>query len=160
MEGEMKAKQVLIVYFSETSDTEAMASAISEGARSVQGVDVLVKPADATTNDDLLAAGGIVPGSPTWFRLPAWPLKRVIDESIGIYRQLAGRMGGAFTSAGTFGDGVSCLRALKDALEEHRIQMVGRGVLAIGAPDEEELERCRAYGCDVAACVAGQILPW
>ncbi len=156
----MKPKQLLIVYFSQTGHTEAMARAIGEGARSVEGVDVLVKAADATANDDLLAADGIVLGSPTWFRLPAWPLKRVIDESIAIYRQLAGRVGGAFTSTGTFVDGVTCLRALKDALEEHRIQMVGKGVVAIGAPDEEELEYCRAYGRDVAACIAGHIQPW
>ena len=156
----MASKQLLIVYFSESGHTKAMAAAIGQGARSVEGVDVLVKVADATTNDDLLAADGIVLGSPTWFRLPAWPLKRVVDESIAIYRQLAGRVGGAFTSTGTFVDGVTCLRALKDALEEHRIQMVGKGVLAIGAPDEEELECCRAYGRDVAACVAGHIQPW
>jgi len=156
----MRSKQLLIVYFSETGHTEAMAKAIGEGAGSIEGVDVVIKLADETTNDDLLAADGTVLGSPTWFRLPAWPLKRVIDESIGIYRQLAGRVGGAFTSTGTYVDGVTCLRALKDALEEHRIQVVGKGVLAIGAPDEEELGYCRAYGRDVAACVAGHIQPW
>jgi NAD(P)H dehydrogenase (quinone) len=153
-------KRLLIVYFSQSGHTEAMAKAIGDGARSVEGVEVVHSIADATNNDELLAADGIVLGSPTWFRLPAWPLKRVIDESIAVYRQLAGRVGGAFTSTGTFVDGVTCLRALKDSLEEHRIQMVGKGVVAVGAPDEEELGYCRAYGCDLAACVAGHIQPW
>lgn len=153
-------KRLLIVHFSQTGHTEGMARAIAEGASSVQGVGVLVRTADDTSNDDLLSADGIVFGSPTWFRLPAWPVKRVIDESIAIYRQLAGRVGGAFTSTGTFVDGVTCLRALKDALEEHRIQMVGKGVVAVGAPDENELGYCRAYGRDLAACVAGHIKPW
>jgi len=152
--------RVLIVYFSQTGHTEALAKAIEEGACSVDGVEVVVKKADDTTNDDLLAADGIVLGSPTWFRLPAWPIKRVIDESIAVYRQLAGKVGGAFTSTGTFVDGVICLRAMKDALEEHRIRMVGKGAIAIGAPDEDELAYGRAYGRDVAACVAGHIQPW
>lgn len=156
----MEPRRLLIVYFSQTGHTEAMAEAIAEGARSVEGVEVVVKRAEEATNEELLAADGIVLGSPTWFRLPAWPLKRVIDESIEVYRQLGGRVGGAFTSAGTSVDGVTCLRALRDALEEHRIQVVGKGVLALGAPDEEELEHCRAYGRDVAACVMGHIQPW
>jgi len=156
----MEVKRLLIVYFSQTGHTEAMATVIGEGARSVEEVEVLIKSADGTSNEDLLAADGIALGSPTWFRLPAWPIKRVVDDSIAVYRQLAGRVGGAFTSTGTFVDGATCLRALKDALEEHRIRIVGKGVLAIGAPDEEELGCCRAYGRDLAACVAGHIEPW
>ncbi len=153
-------KRLLIVYFSQTGHTEDMARAIREGASSVEGVEVLALSADDTNNDDLLSADGIVLGSPTWFRLPAWPVKRVIDESIAIYRRLAGRVGGTFTSTGTVVDGATCLRALKDALEEHRIQMVGKGVIAVGAPDDEELGYCREYGRDLAACVAGYIEPW
>jgi len=153
-------KQLLIVYFSQSGHTEAMATAIEDGARSVDGVKVVQRTADAASNDDLLAADGIVLGSPTWFRLPAWPVKRVVDESIAVYRQLAGRVGGAFTSTGTVVDGVTCLRALRDALEEHRILMVGKGVVAVGAPDDGELSFCREYGRDLAACVAGYIEPW
>lgn len=156
----MQMKRILITYHSQSGHTEAMALAIAEGARSVEGVEVLVKPATSTTNDDLLTADGIALGSPTWFRLPAWPLKKVVDESIAVYRQLAGKVGGAFTSTGTIVDGVTCLRALKDSLEEHRIRIVGKGTLAVGAPDESELDCCRAYGRDLAACVAGHIEPW
>jgi len=152
-------KRLLIVYFSQSGHTEAMAKAIADGAGSVAGVEVVQRTADATSNDDLLAADGIVLGSPTWFRLPAWSVKRLIDESIAVYRQLAGRVGGAFTSTGTVVDGVTCLRALKDSLEEHRIQMVGKGV-ATGTPDRDDLGYCRAYGRDLAACVAGYIEPW
>ena len=44
-------KRILITYHSQSGHTEAMALAIAEGARSVQGVVVLVKPATATTNE-------------------------------------------------------------------------------------------------------------
>jgi len=141
---------MLIVYYSKTGHTEKMAKAIAEGAREVEGVEVIVKRAEETTNDDLLNADAIVLGSPTYFRLPAWPLKKLIDESITIYGKLRGKLGGIFTSTATQYGGEICLRALRDMLEEHGIRVIDDGVIAIEEPNEDELKACREYGRRIA----------
>jgi len=141
---------ILIVYYSKTGNTRKMAEAIAQGAKEIEGVDVIVKRAEETTNDDLLKADAIILGSPTYFRLPAWPLKKLIDESIEVYGKLRGKLGGVFTSTATHYGGEICLRALRDALEEHGITVVGEGVIAIEEPSEEEIEACKHYGRMIA----------
>jgi len=53
----VKRLQVLIIYDSKTGNTEKMAFAVAEGAREVDGVDVLVKKVDNATNETLLESG-------------------------------------------------------------------------------------------------------
>jgi len=142
--------KALIVYYSKTGHTESMAMAIAEGMKSVKGIKVIVKRVEEATNRDLLEADAIVVGSPTYFRLPAWPVKKFIDESIEVYGMLRGKIGGVFTSTGSRYSGVICLKALKDMLEEHGINVVGDGILAIEEPNEKELEKCREYGAEIA----------
>lgn len=142
--------KALIVYYSRTGHTESMAMAIAEGMRSVEGVEVVVKRAEDTTNRDLLEADAIILGSPTYFRLPAWPIKKLIDESIDVYGLLRGKLGGVFTSTGSRYGGIICLKALKDMLEEHGIEVIDEGVIAIEKPNEEELQKCKEYGVRIA----------
>ena len=142
--------KALIAYYSRTGHTESMAMAIAEGMRSVKGVEVIVKRVEDVTNRVLLEAHAIVLGSPTYFRLPAWPVKKLIDESIDIYGLLRGKIGGIFTSTGGRHGGLICLKALKDMLEEHGIEVIDEGVMAIERPNEEELQKCREYGVKIA----------
>jgi NAD(P)H dehydrogenase (quinone) len=147
--------KILVTYYSKTGNTKMMAEAIAEGARSVGGIEVIVKDCGSATNNDLLEADCIVIGSPTYFRLVAWPLKKFIDESIAVYRQLRGKMGGVFTSSGTEHDGKVCLQSLRDMLDEHGVIIVGEGVLALRRPMPSDLEACRKYGRELASRICG-----
>lgn len=142
--------KALIVYYSRTGHTKSMAMAIAEGVKNVEGVKVIIKKAEDTTNRDLLEADAIILGSPTYFRLPAWPIKKLIDESIDIYGLLRGKLGGVFTSTGSKYGGVICLKALRDMLEEHGIEVINDGVIAIERPNQEELQKCKEYGIKIA----------
>ncbi len=142
--------KILITYYSRSGHTAKMAEAIAQGAKEIEDVEVILKRVEETTNNDLLVADAIVLGSPTYFRLPAWPIKKLIDESIKVYGKLRGKLGGVFTSTGSRYGGEICLKALKDMLEEHGIRVVGNGVLAIEEPDREELKKCQDYGKAIA----------
>ena len=98
----MRAKRLLIVYYSGTGNTRRMAEEISKGAKQL-GIDVDVKRVEDCSVEDLVEADGIVIGSPTYFSNVAWQVKKLIDESISLYRgrQLKGKVGGCFTSSGT-----------------------------------------------------------
>src|SRR5208283_5294168 len=92
--------KILVVFDSKSGNTETMALAVAKGAQMAGEVEVTVKQADETKNSDLLAADGIIMGSPTYFGQMSAKLKAVIDASIEVHEQLSGKVGGAFTSSG------------------------------------------------------------
>jgi NAD(P)H dehydrogenase (quinone) len=60
--------KVLIVYTSSFGNTKRMAEAVTEGARSVEGTEVICKEASEATADDVRVADAIVMGSPVRHR--------------------------------------------------------------------------------------------
>ena len=58
---------ILIVYHSQTGNTQKMAQAVAEGAKTIEGVEVLLKKAGDVTLDDLLIADGLAIGTPENF---------------------------------------------------------------------------------------------
>lgn len=77
--------KILVVYDSKSGNTETMALAVAKGAEQAGDIEVTVKKAEETKNSDLLAAYGIIMGSPTYFGLMSAKLKAVIDESVKVH---------------------------------------------------------------------------
>ena len=92
--------KILVVFDSKSGNTETMALAVAKGAEKTSDIEVNVKRAEQTTNRDLLAADGLIMGSPTNYGLMSAKLKAVFDESANIHEKLTGKVGGAFTSSG------------------------------------------------------------
>ena len=93
-------------------------------------------------------------GSPTYFSNVAWQVKKLIDESITLYRrghELRGKVGGCFTSAGTRRDGKDCVRMLELTLGfHHKLKVVG-GIIRASDDGEEEVNKmCQQYGREIA----------
>jgi len=150
MDKETGLPKLLIVYYSKTGNTKKMAEAIAQGAKEYGQVVVVLKTAEEATNNDLVKAECIVLGSPTYFRLPAWPLKKFIDESIDIYEKLHTKKGAVFSSAGDENSGAYCIEALKNMLEEHGIKIIADGLLIEEEPTKEEIEKCKQFGSSIA----------
>ena len=70
--------QILIVYTTLRGNTGKMVEPIAEGVRS-EDVDARVLPVDEVTMGDLVAAHGIVVGSPVRFGGVDWQIKRMFD---------------------------------------------------------------------------------
>jgi len=148
------SKRILIVYYSKTGHTKKMAEAIAKGCRKVENVEVILKRVEDASNRDLLEADAIILGSPSYFRLPAWPIKKFIDESIEIYGKLKGKVGGMFSSAGEEKGAKKCIQGLREMLEEHCMKIIGEGVYAVESPDEKETEACEKFGEMIARTLA------
>jgi len=152
--------KVLVVYDSETGNTEKMAFAVEEGAKQVSGVSVTVKKVDQTKLEDLLNADGIIMGSPTYFGQMSAKLKALIDESIEVHEKLEGKVGAAFTSAGGTATGAeTTLFSILEAMLIHGMIVQGRsddkhyGAAAMESPGDEELKFCRELGNRTASLV-------
>jgi NAD(P)H dehydrogenase (quinone) len=152
--------KILIVYDSKSGNTETMALAVAKGAEQAGDLEVTVKRAEETKNSDLLAADGIIMGSPTYFGQMSAKLKAVIDESVKVHEQLTGKVGGAFTSSGGTASGAeTTLLSIVQAMLIHGMIVQGRaddkhyGVAVAGAPKKRDLAECEKLGKRVAALV-------
>ncbi|MFW9830976.1 MAG: flavodoxin family protein [Candidatus Thorarchaeota archaeon] len=153
---------VLIVYSSETGNTEKMAKAVATGAKAVDGIEVIIQRAKETTNEDLINADGIIAGSPVYYGLMAAELKHLFDVSVKIHGKLDGKVGGAFASSGGIATGAeTTILSILEAMLVHGMIVQGSaqgpmqhyGAAAKGAPDKKDQTRCQALGKRVAELV-------
>ena len=152
--------KILVVYDSNSGNTEKMALAVAKGAEEEGDLEVTVKKAVETKPSDLLAANGIIMGSPTYFGQMSAKLKGLIDQSEQVHKQLGGKVGGAFTSSGGTASGSeTTLLSIIHAMLIHGMIVQGRaddahyGVAVMGTPSEEDLTECKTLGRNVAVLV-------
>jgi NAD(P)H dehydrogenase (quinone) len=156
--------KVLITYYSRSGNTEKMAEAVANGAKAVSGVEVDLRPVAEVTPDDLLAADGIIMGSPVYYGTMAAELKSLIDESVKHHGKLMGKVGGAFASSGGPGGGneTTVLDIVK-AMLVHGMVVQGDaegdhyGAIAVGAPDERPRKECEKLGRRVAGLMVRMV---
>ena len=141
-----KAAKLLILYYSQTGNTEMMARAVAEGAKSVPGVNVeLVYYAKA---EDLANADAIILGMPTYYHDISLDMKRLLEEVAAKGIKLKGKIGAAFGSYGWSGEAPSILlEIMKKRFETETIEP---GLTAKYTPNEKALEECRKLGKTVA----------
>jgi len=151
--------KVLIIYYSRTGNTSAMATAVEEGVKS-EGLTVQLKDVKDVSPRELLEYEGIIIGSPTYYGTMAGQIKLLLDESVKYHGKLAGKVGGAFSSSGILGGGneTTVLDILK-ALLIHGMIIQGSpmgphyGPVAIGKPDTGNRNQCIELGKSVAQLV-------
>jgi NAD(P)H dehydrogenase (quinone) len=151
--------KVLIIYYSPTGNTKAMATAVEEGVKS-EGLDIQLKDVKDVSPRELLEYEGIIIGSPTYYGTMAGQIKLLLDESVEYHGKLAGKVGGAFSSSGILGGGneTTVLDILK-ALLIHGMIIQGSpmgphyGPVAIGKPDTSNRNQCVNLGKSVAQLV-------
>ena len=151
--------KVLVVYYSRSGNTEAMARLIAEGAEA-EGVEVECRKVEDTSIDDLLTADGIVIGSPTYYGTMAAEIKKLLDDSVKYHGKLDGKVGAAFSSSGGVGGGnETTVMDITRALMIHGMIVQGEpsgdhyGPIAVGKPDERSSKECRKRGARVARLV-------
>ncbi len=145
----MSQPSLLIVYYTQSGNTERMARAIAEGAEAA-GIQAPLKSVEECELGDLVQADGLALGSPTYFSNVAWQVKKLIDQSIELYRgkQLKDKLAGLFTSSGTERDAHDCMRMMEIAWGfHHEMSLVQPGLICLsGQPEDETRAECQEYG--------------
>ncbi len=147
--------KILIVYHSQTGHTRQMADAVCEGAKAIDGVEVLMKKAADTTLEDLLACNGLAVGTPENFGYMSGMIKDFFDRTYGEAQDKVFRKPFVvFISAGN--DGTGALRAIERIALGYKFKTVFAPVIAKGKITEEILEQCRELGGTLAGgCAMG-----
>ena len=141
--------KILIVYHSQTGNTQKMAYAVAEGAKSIDAVEVILKKAGDATQDDLLTADGLAIGTPENFGYMAGMVKDFFDRTFyHVQEKVFRKPLVVFISAGN--DGTGALKAIERIALGYKFKTVYPPVIARGAITEEILNQCFELGGTIA----------
>ncbi len=150
-----KDKSLLVFYISSYGNTARMAEAIYAGADDVKDVRVSLYDLEGSEVgpfvDLIEEADGIVFGSPTINGdavKPVWDLL----SSLAVV-STRGKTGAAF---GSFGWSGEAIRMMEDRMRGLKMLLPVPGLKVKLIPTDEELQRCREFGRDIANALVGR----
>ena len=144
----MTAK-VLVLFDPKGRSIEAMAQSVRDGVEESGLAVPLLLTIDQASRDDLLAADGIILGSPNWSGITG-SFKQWLDDQGDLWeeRLLVGRPGAAFTT------GTGRHSGLETTLKQLIHWMLACGMVIVGLPWSE---RMRVSGSYYGATAAGGV---
>ncbi len=147
--------RILIVFHSQTGNTERMAKAVSEGAGSIENVEVVMKHARDAILEDLIQADGLAIGTPENFGYMSGMIKDFFDRTFyPAQGKVFRKPYVVFVSAGN--DGTGAVRNIERIAIGYQFKKVYEPVISRGKLTEETLERCRELGKTIAGgCAMG-----
>jgi len=151
--------KALIIYYSRTGNTKAMAEIIAEGLKSEQ-IGVALKDVKDTSCEEFLQFDAIIIGSPTYYGTMSCQIKKLFDDSVKFHGKLDGKIGGAFASSANIGGGnETTILDILNAMLIHGMIIQGDplgdhyGPVAIGAPDERAMKICTRFGARIGKLI-------
>ena len=140
--------EIIVAYWSQTGNTEAMANAVGEGIEAA-GKKALVTEISGVSMDDLKNASVFAMGCPAIGAevLEEAEMEPFVMEVEGF---ASGKNIGLFGSYG-WGDGEWMRSWVERMTAAGAVVVGGEGVICQETPDEEALESCRALGKALAA---------
>src|SRR5207248_9136408 len=98
--------KILVLYDSQSGNTEKMDQLVAEGASTIPQSEVRLLKASSAKAEDVLWCDGLAVGSPTNMGLISWRMKRFWDEEMEpVWMKVDGKIACAFSSSGGWGGG-------------------------------------------------------
>ena len=143
--GVMLMPKIVIIYGSGMGRTRQMAEAIANGAKTINGVDVLLKDAYDASSEDVKDADAIVLGGSTY----NYKLIKSMDPFLKQIEKLdlKNKIGVAFGSYGWSGESIPTLIS---RMKSFGMKVIEPGTIAIQVPDAATIEKCFRLGRTVA----------
>ncbi|MEW6348127.1 MAG: NAD(P)H-dependent oxidoreductase [Thermodesulfobacteriota bacterium] len=141
---------LLIVYHSQSGNTDRLSAAVEEGARKVLDVRVERKKAAQVTAADIEQCRMLVVCSPEYFGYMAGAVKDLFDRTYEAVRQrIRGKPYALVICAGN--DGTGALNSIERILKGCGVRRVQEPLISRGPVSEEILRKCRELGETLAA---------
>ena len=150
--------QVLVLYYSKGGNTKRLAEEVAKGVEST-GLKALLKNTAEVTKDDFLESAGIIAGSPVYFGVMAWELKKVFDDFVSTRKKMEDKVGAAFATGGhPTGGKETTMMSILQCMLIYGMIIVGDpmsasghyGVACLGRPEENSLRDAFKQGARVA----------
>lgn len=178
--------KILIVYYSLYTHVHQLAQAIAEGAKEVQGCEVVLRRVPETLPpeviaamgaeeaqksmahipvakvDDLVEADAIIFGTPTRFGNMCGQMRQFLDATGQLWANgaLVGKVGSVFASTATqHGGQESTILSFHTTLLHHGMVVVGLPYAFAGQMDNSEITGGSPYGATTIAGTQGERIP-
>jgi flavorubredoxin len=134
--------KILVLYYSRTGNTEKMAQAVADGAKSVPGTEVELNY--YVPEEELAGYDAVLVGTSTYHHDMPGTIKNYFEEVSVKNVSLNGKIGAAFGSYGWSGEAPKLvLEILKN---KFGMKVPEPPLLAVYTPDQAALEKCFALG--------------
>lgn len=178
--------KILVVYYSMYGHIHRLAEAVAEGAREVEGAEIILRRVPETlseeilgkmgaleaqksmahipvcTVDELAEADAIIFGTPTRFGNMCGQMKQFLDATGGLWAKgsLVGKAGSVFTSSGTqHGGQESTILSFHILLLHQGMVIVGLPYAFQGQTGIDEIKGGSPYGISTIAGSQGERMP-
>lgn len=140
--------KIVIIYHSQSGNTEKMAKAIRDGATSTGATVSLKKALDANA-DDLVNCDAVIFGTANYFNYMAGAVKDFFDRT---FFTLRGKVDGKpYATFGSYGGGKdAAINTLDKMCDGLGLKKAAESVGAQREPSSEALEQCKALGAKMA----------
>jgi flavorubredoxin len=141
-------KNLLIVYHSQSGNTEAMARAVAAGAEAA-GAKVTLKKAPQADEKDLLGCDVVAIGTPSYFAYMAGMVKDFFDRVwIHVREKMADKPYAVFGSYG--GGGMVAIESVEHICDGLKMKRTAESLGVQRQPTEENLAACQELGKKLA----------
>jgi flavorubredoxin len=138
--------KILILYYSRTGNTQKIAEAVAEGAKTIPNVEVELKY--HITPEELADFDAIAVGIPTYHHDMTVDIKKLFEEAAAKNINLKNKIGAAFGSYGWSGEAPKLvLEIMKNKFEMRTIEPP---LLIKYSPDHAGVEKSREFGRKIA----------
>lgn len=150
-------KTLLIVYHSAGVKNAQMAEAVARGARAEEGVEVIVKRCAEAGPEDVLAADGLILGTPENFGYMSGMMKDFLER---IFYACEGRIEGRPWAlfVGTGLDGAGAVSSVERIVTGLRIKRTAEPIVVVKDLKPEHVAQLEELGQAMAAGLASGIL--
>lgn len=142
--------KLLIIYHTQTGNTERLAQAVLMGAQEMEDVDVRFLRAFDADLEDLLWADGLLIGTPENFGYMSGAIKDFLDRT---YYPAQGKVDGMpysiFVSCGN--DGSGAIFNIERIAKGYPFKSVIEPIICKGEVTDAALEQCKEMGMTMAA---------
>ncbi len=137
-------KNLLIVYHSQSGNTEAMAKAVAEGAKGA-GATVSLKKAPDAGVDDLMGCDAVIFGTPNYFGYMAGMVKDFFDRVWFTVREKM--QDKPYAVVGSYGGGgMPAIESVEKICDGLKMKKVSDSIGIQRTPTDENIKACRELG--------------
>ena len=150
-------KTLLIVFHTGGVKTAQMAEAVERGARGETGVHVIVRRCVDAGPEDVLAADGLILGTPENFGYMSGMMKDFLERVFyACEGKIEGRPWALFVGAGQ--DGSGAVTSVERIVAGLRLKKISEPIVVVKELKPEQLAACEELGAAMAAGLAAGIL--